>query len=195
MSWSSYKQVYSLAHLHPSLCFNFPLSNETFNMPYSGTTGCSGFPCYNPATRTKYWGSIGCVVDFLGLIKTNGWTKLDTDQGYDFILSRYDVYINQTITLLTSRFAPKQPLFYDVPTAGGTWTFSISRHDGWEPVWKWPLVAAVCVLSFFLSLLLFLVLVKQRQHTNLLSSIVPKQVIAYLEAGRTYAKSFENVTV
>lgn len=72
---------------------------------------------------------------------------------------------------------------------------TISRHEGWDPSWKWPLVAAVCVLSFFLALLLFLVLVKQRQHTRLLTSIVPKEVVPYLEAGRTYAKSFENVTV
>lgn len=170
-------------------------ANETFNIPFASATDCYGYPCYNPATRTKYWGSVSCVVNFLSMIKTHGWTKLDTDQGYDFVLSRFDPYVNLTVTLLTSQSLPKKAILYDVPTAGGVWTLAISRHEGWDPVWKWPLVAAVCVLSFFLSMLLFLVLVKQRQHTRLLASIVPSQVIPYLEAGMTYAKSFENVTV
>ena len=96
---------------------------------------------------------------------------------------------------MRSRSLPVQPIVYNLPTLNGNWTLEISRQSGWVPAWKWPLVAAVVIIAVILSCLLFLLQVKQRQHTNLLTAIVPKQVIPYLSAGKTYAKSFENLTV
>jgi hypothetical protein len=120
---------------------------------------------------------------------------LSTEQGFNFRLSRYDIYISETIELMRSQALPVAPAVYSLPTLNGNWTLEISRQDGWDPSWTWPLVAAVVIVSFILSFLLFLLIVKQRQHTNLLTAIVPKQVIPYLSAGKTYAKGFEYLTV
>jgi class 3 adenylate cyclase len=171
--------------------------NETFNNPTNGTTGCATFPCYNPygRTPTKYWGAVSSVISVYGLKQTYNWDALDYTLGYDFNISRYDIYSKQQYNIALSRWRPKDPLVFTIPISNGNWTLKVSRHAGWEPAWKWGLVAAVVLLCIILSTLLFFLMVKQSQHSALLMSMVPSKVVRYLEAGRTYAESFDNVSI
>ena len=169
--------------------------NETFQSPTNGTTGCPSFPCYNPYTRSKYWGSISSVVSFEGLKKTYQWERLDYEMGYDYYMYRVDLYTKVKFDLLFSRYPPRDPLVYNIPVSNGNWTLLVSRHDGWDAPWTKGLVAAVVILCVILSSLLFFLIVKQSQHSDLLMSMVPKKVLRYLEAGRTYAEAFDNVSI
>lgn len=45
------------------------------------------------------------------------------------------------------------------PALTNVWTLTVQRVNGWYPSWYWPLIAAVIVVAFVLSVLLGLVLV------------------------------------
>jgi uncharacterized protein YlxW (UPF0749 family) len=45
-------------------------------------------------------------------------------------------------------------------------------EGGWYPSWKWPVVAAVVIISFIIALLVFIMSVSLKHQTWLLSEMV-----------------------
>ncbi|KAG2424441.1 hypothetical protein HXX76_014494 [Chlamydomonas incerta] len=66
---------------------------------------------------------------------------------------------------------------------------------GWVPDWRDPLFAVVTVVSLFVALLLFVILISRRFHLRLLHAMLPKKVISTLRRGDIFAESFETVTI
>ncbi|KAG2432659.1 hypothetical protein HYH02_006647 [Chlamydomonas schloesseri] len=168
-------------------------ANATFNNPAPGPTNCP--VCYDPVRRQKFWGAVGCTVDWRGLRDTARWERY-ADMGYHYRLTRFSTFINETILLAGSEQVPGDSLYFSVPVAPDiSWTLAMGRVGGWVPPWRNPLLGVVVAVSLLVPALLFLLIIKQRQHTSLLHSIVPKQAVRYLACGRKYARSFNNVTV
>ena len=51
------------------------------------------------------------------------------------------------------------------PITTSTWTLTVQPSSGtWEAPWKWPVVAAVVIISFLISMLVFIVIVSLKQQ-------------------------------
>lgn len=61
------------------------------------------------------------------------------------------------------------------------------------PSWWWPAVTAAVVVGFLVGCLMFLALLSNVRHVNLLEALLPRHVIRSLHRGRVVAESLPEV--
>merc|ERR1719203_1244008 len=71
----------------------------------------------------------------------------------------------------------------------------ITSANGWNPVWYWPAVACLIVVSVFLGLLTATTLVKSQLHRDLVESMIPPKAVKKLQRDQTVIEKFNLVTV
>ncbi|KAG1672489.1 hypothetical protein FOA52_002797 [Chlamydomonas sp. UWO 241] len=153
---------------------------DTFDLPFPATLASTDTRAitmdlvYNATTRTKFWGFVTAIISFEGM--THGVdSRLNSlsAKGYDYTLTRSDG-ANPPFVIAESRANTSLP-YGQVVTFNVTnnqWTLVVYPFDGWESGWKWPVVAAVIVISFLISLMVFVMLLSLKQQGWLLSEML-----------------------
>ncbi|KAG1672492.1 hypothetical protein FOA52_002800 [Chlamydomonas sp. UWO 241] len=153
---------------------------DTFDLPFPATLASTNTRAitmdlvYNATTRTKFWGFVTAIISFEGM--THGAdSRLNSlsDKGYDYTLTRPNG-ANPPFVIAESRANASLPYGEVVKfnVTNNQWTLTVYPYDGWESSWKWPVIAAVIVISFFISLMVFVVMVSLKQQGWLLSEML-----------------------
>ncbi|GAX74177.1 hypothetical protein CEUSTIGMA_g1626.t1 [Chlamydomonas eustigma] len=145
-------------------------ANETFGTNWTLPTNITLEQAYNKATRTKFWGFVTAIILFNDVQDGTDPTlavKL-TQKGYLYRLS------SQTELIGSSNPQPPQYgcVSFSFNMTNQIWTLSLYPEGGWCPTWKWPVVAAVVIISFIIALLVFIMNVSLKHQSWLLSEMV-----------------------
>ncbi|KXZ47914.1 hypothetical protein GPECTOR_32g527 [Gonium pectorale] len=145
-------------------------ANETFGRP-ADATNCS--ICYDPATRTKFWGFATVMINwdvFVNQVVVIGDLAA---QGLSYRLVRRDDALTDAVVWLAgSRTELHDPVRIHIPVPNNLWCLTVMDERGWEPTWKWPLVATVIALSLILGSLVALALLGRAQQRLLLLEVL-----------------------
>ncbi|KAG1672491.1 hypothetical protein FOA52_002799 [Chlamydomonas sp. UWO 241] len=153
---------------------------DTFDLPFPATLASTNTRTitmdlvYNATTRTKFWGFVTAIISFEGMTR-GADSRLNSlsDKGYDYTLTRPDG-ASPPFVIAESRANASLP-YGEVVTFNVTnnqWTLIVYPYGGWESGWKWPVVAAVIVISFLISLMVFVMMVSLKQQGWLLSEML-----------------------
>ncbi len=154
--------------------------NETFGTTWQSPTGVplEGSPysafAYNKTTQTKFWGFVTALILFNDVFAGTNPTLVSlTNKGYLYQLSHPATSSSPAVVGASSP-PPTHPVAITFPMTNQLFMLSISPASGtWDPVWKWPVIAAVVVISVVIAVLVFVMLIgfyKQMVRRLILSS-------------------------
>lgn len=78
---------------------------------------------------------------------------------------------------------------------GDDWTLVAGYTCSVRPYWESGATLAVVLVSFIITVLLTLTLVKNQEHKNLLYKMMPKHAISQLRKGQTVCEKYSCVTI
>jgi class 3 adenylate cyclase len=177
------------------LVARFPVwINNVSNLTTFGSSGilynCD--ICY--VDNSKFWGFVQMNIDWNYLI--NNITNLYSicDNKLNFKMTYIDP-VSTLNTTIASCGKLNQPIFQDIVIMHNKWVIEISDSVRWYPTWFEGALVIIIVMSLLVSISLFIMLVKRRQHIWLLESMLPRKVVTKLQRGHKYAENFDNVTI
>ncbi|GLC49284.1 hypothetical protein PLESTB_000202400 [Pleodorina starrii] len=158
--------------------FGFRYRENATAIPYSqlpaSVRNCS--VCYNATSREKWWGILTVLVNYDEVTHGNdaylaNLRKMDLD--YELvhpINATYEDVIYRTEGTAPLRDADSVTV--DVKVINGVWLLRVAPKSGFEPAWKGPLIAAVIIITFIISVLLFVSLASFKRQVLLLNETV-----------------------
>eukprot|EP00195_Chlamydomonas_chlamydogama_P016231 CAMPEP_0202895694 /NCGR_PEP_ID=MMETSP1392-20130828/4846_1 /ASSEMBLY_ACC=CAM_ASM_000868 /TAXON_ID=225041 /ORGANISM="Chlamydomonas chlamydogama, Strain SAG 11-48b" /LENGTH=1234 /DNA_ID=CAMNT_0049580803 /DNA_START=259 /DNA_END=3963 /DNA_ORIENTATION=- len=172
--------------------------NETFGMP-PVPTNCQGY-CYTVNTTTlpngtqvtttrRFWGFASALFRWETLLEQMHFDVM-VRAGYDYRLVRPVIAGVDSSNITEFVLASGTNGSWTNPLADGvtvnisaphyTWNLTVVSVTGWDPSWKWPLVATTVVVSLLVAALLFSLLVSRLEHRLLLEATLPQAAIKKL---------------
>mmetsp|Transcript_4672 Transcript_4672/g.14117 ORF Transcript_4672/g.14117 Transcript_4672/m.14117 type:complete len:888 (-) Transcript_4672:1869-4532(-) len=133
---------------------------------------------YNSDTRTKFWGFVTAIIAMERLISGPASVLNSlTNSGYLYVLTRPGSDADAPpFVFAESRpglgLAIEDSVSHSFAVQNNVWTLTVAPEGGWQPGWKWPMVAAVIVISFVFSLMVFVMMVSLKQQSLLLHEVV-----------------------
>ncbi|KAG2443738.1 hypothetical protein HXX76_002084 [Chlamydomonas incerta] len=127
--------------------------------------------CYNATTREKWWGLMTVLVNYDEV--TNGqdaYLATLRKLNYHYALVRP---INATAEQVIAQVGPtslrdEDAVTVEVKVLNAVWQLRVAMAGGFKPVWQGPVIAAVVVMSFVVSTLLFITAVSLKRQRLLL---------------------------
>ena len=185
---------------------HYPIWKHADN--YTVDLGCNVEPfdcqdvCWNNTSKLKYFGTVAILLKVDELLESVfrhvGGTgifhfRLSTSDSLDPDDYNYE-YRNSV--MYTSASAPLDPIVTEISHLNIHWILETWLSNGWYPQWYTPMIIAVCLVSFFLTLVATRLMVLHERHAVLIRSMLPEKVIHHLELGLgIYAENFDTVTV
>jgi hypothetical protein len=158
------------------------LTNQTGYVQYVPPNGTSGL-----GLAGGLWGFVGVSLDATALATGRDPRLLAIEAaGYAYVLARAAGPAGAAGVISASASTARQTVTVLVGVANGNWTLSVGRAGGWGPGWTAPVVAAVCVGSLLLLLLLVLPRVWQRREEMLVQTVLPQAVAQHLRRGNAF---------
>ncbi|GIL61307.1 hypothetical protein Vafri_15698 [Volvox africanus] len=144
-------------------------ANETFGFRYRGNTSdvpYSQLPasvqscevCYNSTSREKWWGILTVLVNYKEVVNgQDAYLANLRKQNLDYELVRPINATHDDVIYRTegrSSLRDEDAVTVQVKVINGEWSLRVVPRGGFEPSWKAPLIAAVIIIAFIISLLL-----------------------------------------
>ena len=212
---TSNQDTWSEGHLWDSLPNAPPLG------PFTSVTDCGTI--VNPANNMslcdtnavgdgrRFWGFFTIIVVWTELLELAQVQSLgDATSGYKWSISRSVESSNGTGTFSWVHVSSSNGALPTTAYANGcvskvikvyssAWMLTVEPRSGtWLPVWTTGAVAGVVLITLLVSVLVFFLALQQHLNEDLLYSILPKRVVAKLQAGlemSTLAESYDHVTL
>ncbi|KAG2438991.1 hypothetical protein HYH02_010782 [Chlamydomonas schloesseri] len=153
--------------------FGFRYKDNSTAIPYSGlpTSVRTCSICYNATTREKWWGLLTVLVNYDEV--TNGqdaYLATLRKLNYHYALVRP---INSTSEQVIAQVGPtslrdEDAVTVEVRVLNAVWQLRVAMAGGFKPVWEGPVIAAVVIMSFVVSTLLFITAVSLKRQRLLL---------------------------
>ncbi|KAG2444404.1 hypothetical protein HXX76_001157 [Chlamydomonas incerta] len=155
--------------------------NDTsgFGMPAPLNPYCGATCAYNPTNNTVFWGFAAVLID-LAALNSAPDSRLRMMDGLGY---RYEVRAlglaaaNMRQVAASSSLPGADAVEAAVLLPNNEWVVRMAPAGGWRSKYYGGLIAAVVVLAFALSLILFAALVLWRRHQMLLAVLLPRKVI------------------
>ncbi|KAG2444401.1 hypothetical protein HXX76_001154 [Chlamydomonas incerta] len=153
--------------------------NDTsgFGMPAPLNPYCGATCAYNPTNNTVFWGFAAVLIDLVALNSAPD-SRLRMMDGLGY---RYEVRAlglaaaNMRQVAASSTLPGSDAMEAMVTLPNNEWVVRVAPAGGWRSNYYGGLIAAVVVLAFALSLILFAALVLWRRHQMLLASLLPRK--------------------
>ncbi|GIM13633.1 hypothetical protein Vretimale_16702 [Volvox reticuliferus] len=140
--------------------FGFRYRENTTDVPYSqlpaSVLSCT--VCYNATTREKWWGILTVLVNYKEVVNgKDAYLANLRNQNLDYELVRPINATNDDVIYRSdgiSSLHDADAVTVQVKVINGEWLLRVAPRGGFEPSWKAPLIAAVVIIAFIISLLL-----------------------------------------
>ncbi|GLI65794.1 hypothetical protein VaNZ11_009414 [Volvox africanus] len=140
--------------------FGFRYRENTTDVPYSqlpaSVQSCD--VCYNATSREKWWGILTVLVNYKEVANgQDAYLANLRKQNLDYELVRPINATHDDVIYRTegrSSLRNEDAVTVEVKVINGVWLLRVVPRGGFEPSWKAPLIAAVIIIAFIISLLL-----------------------------------------
>ncbi len=145
--------------------------------------------------NANFWGFAQMNIDWEALVNNISKMHSICNEFLFQITYKDPVTSDNNIVASCSNKSLHDPLYQDVTIMHNQWHFAISDPVRWYPIWFEGVLVVIVIMSCLVSISLFIMFIKRRQHLWLLHSMLPLKVLECLQHGQQYAETFDNVTI
>ncbi|KAG1654586.1 hypothetical protein FOA52_004061 [Chlamydomonas sp. UWO 241] len=140
-----------------------------------------------------FWGFAVMLINWDAVSRASNISEF-SDDGFMFRLERPAQSVGDNQTILAQSYDmvnrtsyPEEPRFVEFQALTSRWTLYVYARKGWTPPWRDPLIAVVVVISFFLSVLVFIVMASNKKLRKTTKSLKTSTVTLKSEQARLSA--------
>ncbi|KAG2447135.1 hypothetical protein HYH02_007881 [Chlamydomonas schloesseri] len=154
-------------------------NTSALGMPAPLNPICGAACAFDPATNSTFWGFSAVLIDLPALnAAPDSRPRMLDGLGYRYEVRALGLAADDMRLVAASSTLPgADAMEAKVILPNNEWLVRVAPADGWTSTYYGGLIAAVVVLAFVVSALLFAALVLWRRHQMLLGSLLPRKVI------------------